>query len=503
MRRDGRRIDKVVRGVWSCRDDDLLWWDGEWWSVGRLFDLADRTTDVLRNGGFAAGSRLVVFMPNCPALLGLALAVWRLEGTLVPLNPQGGAEALLSAVFHADPTALIVEEAWVSKLSGIEKTAEVPIVALASDGALETYTGTESVPSDSHVAVLFSTSGTTGRPKVVPLTHENILSNLEQSLQLVNILKPCDVFLNVLPNFHTLGLVTSALLPLIAGNRQAVVPIFMPPDRVLRAITAARVTVIVGVPTMLHLMVGAAAKAGSTFDSLRVVLSGGDRFPPALDERVRRVFGVPVLEGYGLTECSPVLAVNPTYERRRLGTVGPLLEKIEAKVLDSDGNSVMLGEEGVLWVRGPSVASGYFKDPEMTEKKFVDGWFNTGDVVVMDDERYVRIVDRASDMIIVGGFNVYPQEVEAILTSHPGVMEAATVGRPNSLSGQVPCAYVSVVPEGPPSPEELIVYCKERLAHYKVPRRIEIVQDFPRNSMGKILRRILREALEEQARQQR
>ncbi|MCF4114657.1 AMP-binding protein [Dethiosulfovibrio russensis] len=287
----------------------------------------------------------------------------------------------------------------------------------------------------------------------------------------------------------------SGILPMLFHFRQVILPSFMPVDRTLRAIEASGVTAIVAVPTMLRFMVAAGLRMGMRFSSVRLVISGGDRFSVDLDSRIEKVFGVPVLEGYGLTECSPILAVNPSYRTRKLGTVGPILDGLEWQIRGLDGEVKEEGGEGVLWVKGPSVVSRYFRNPEVSAEKFVDGWFNTGDVVSIDGDGYVSIMDRAGDMIIVGGFNVHPQEVEAVLSSYPGVKEAVVVGKENSFSGQIPCGYVILDPGVSVTSAELISYCKGHLAHYKVPRKIETVEDFPRNSLGKVLRRVLRDSL--------
>ncbi|MCF4152593.1 AMP-binding protein [Dethiosulfovibrio sp. F2B] len=487
------RIENRVSEVWND-GDPVLWWNGDWMTAGRLFEMADGSQKVLSDGGFRRGDRLMVLMPNCPALLALSIACWRLGGTVVPVNLQAGQEALLSSIDAVEPCAIVVEGSLKGSFSSLLESS-VPVFPVGLEAPLGEFRGIDVPTSEDHVALLFSTSGTTGRPKVVPVSHENVLSDMDQALKQVSEISDGEVFLNVLPNFHTLGFIVSGLLPLLFRFRQVILPSFMPVDRTLKAIEASGVTAIVAVPTMLRFMVAAGLRAGMNFPSVRLVISGGDRFSVDLDSRVEKVFGVPVLEGYGLTECSPILAVNPSYEARKLGTVGPVLGDLEWQIRGLDGEVKEEGEEGVLWVKGPSVVSRYFRNPEVSVEKFVDGWFNTGDVVSMDGDGYVRIMDRAGDMIIVGGFNVYPQEVEAVLASYAGVREAAVVGKKNSFSGQIPYGYVILDPEASVTSAELISYCKGHLAHYKVPRKIEMVEDFPRNSLGKVLRRALRDDL--------
>jgi long-chain acyl-CoA synthetase len=199
-----------------------------------------------------------------------------------------------------------------------------------------------------------------------------------------------------------------------------------------------------------------------------------------------------VFEGYGLTETSPDVASNRSFATKKLGTVGQALPSFEIQVRDQSGNVLGPNQEGILWVRGPSVFSGYFRSPEMTAERIVDGWFNTGDIVRVDEEGYIEILDRASDLIIVGGFNVYPQEIETVLNQVPGVAMSAVIGIPNAVSGEVPKAFVVPKEGARLTAQSLIAHCKEHLAHYKVPRKVEFVSELPLSSVGKVLRRELR-----------
>jgi long-chain acyl-CoA synthetase len=296
---------------------------------------------------------------------------------------------------------------------------------------------------------------------------------------------------NVLPNFHAFGFTVASILPLLIPDMgEVIMPSFMPPENTLKVLQETRSTALVAVPTMISMLIGAAAKYKPDLSALELLVSGGDRFPLRLDEKCQRLLGLGVLEGYGLTETSPVVSVNPTYERKKQGTVGTLLPGFEAEVRGEGGSLVSPGEEGVLWLRGPSVAREYLGAPELTEERFKDGWFNTGDVVRLDEEGYLTVLDRVSDMMIVGGFNVYPQEVEAVLNEHPRVRESAVVGVENPISGQAIKAYVVLQPqEGEEiTSREVVAFCRERLAHYKVPRHVEFVEEFPRSPIGKILK---------------
>jgi len=201
---------------------------------------------------------------------------------------------------------------------------------------------------------------------------------------------------------------------------------------------------------------------------------------------------VVVFEGYGLTETSPVISANRSFATKKIGTVGPVLPGYEFEVRSPEGKVLGCNEDGLLWVRGPSVFSGYFRSPEMTAERIDSGWFNTGDIVRVDSDGFIEILDRASDLIIVGGFNVYPQEIETILNQVPGVAMSAVIGIPNAVSGEVPKAFVILREGAEVSAQSLIAYSKEHLAHYKVPRKVEFVSELPLSSVGKVLRRELR-----------
>jgi long-chain acyl-CoA synthetase len=368
----------------------------------------------------------------------------------------------------------------------------VPAVPVPLDGPMPSFQSRTCEVSDPEIAVLFYTSGTTGTPKGVPISHSNLMDNVTKSITHFKDLVDDDIFINVLPNFHTLGFTTSGLLPLLGGYPQALMPMFMPPENTIEAIKAAEVSVMIAVPTMVALMLGAIARGVEPPTSLRLLVTGGDRFPERLDARTRQLLGVSVLEGYGLTETSPVVAVNEGVARRKLGTVGTVLEGYDVEVRDSDGNVLPVNSEGTLWLKGPSVFGGYFKASEITREKFKDDWFNTGDVVRIDDEGYLKIIDRVTDIIIVGGFNVYPTEVESVLQQMPGVRECAVVGVEHPVSGEIVKAYI--IPSGEPgiTSRDVISFSREQLAHYKVPRIVEFIEEMPRSSIGKILKKELR-----------
>lgn len=473
--------------------NNCVWWQGEWWSWGRLNQLALDCGDVLRRSGFGEGQRLAVMLPNCPMVFALSVACWRLGGAIAPLNARMGPIAVADILSLLNANAVLITEGAYEKYRESAAEKEYPVVSCHTDRAPQPWRGRKGVPESRDVAVIFTTSGTTGNPKAVACLHSNISSNLASiAPHIPELLKKGSVFLNVLPNFHTLGYNTAGMLPLLSGLAQAVAPSFVPVDNTVRTIKEAKVDVLVAVPTVIAFLLGTLAKNEERLNGIRMIIVGGDKLNVAMEERCKKYLGVGVLEGYGLTECCPVISVQHEEATKKLGTVGPAYAEYDVQVRDREGNVIGLHEEGVLWVRGPSVVPGYFRDEATTRERFVDGWLNTGDVVNIDADGYITIVDRASDIIIVSGFNVYPQEVEAVLCEHPAVDSAVAVGEKNNIAGELVKAFVVPKDGVSVTVRELMDFCRERLAHYKVPRKIGFVEEFPVSATGKILRRELR-----------
>ncbi len=468
-----------------------IWWRGAWWSRSCLMELVEGCETTLAQSGFREGQRLALLLPNSPVTLALCLAAWRLGGTVIPLNVQAGETEILRCTAHADVFGAYLCKGFEALAEALVKVG-VPSAITPLEGPIPDLAGRQGTYETPETAVIFFTSGTTGAPKAVCITHGNIRSNVDASLHHFTELRDNEVFLNALPNFHTLGFTVCGMLPMLSGMGQVLVPTFMPAESTLEVMRTAGVTVAITVPAMVALLEGAVARGAAPPQDLHILVSGGDRLPPRVAVRSPQLLGVPVLEGYGLTETSPVVAVNPSYSKNRPGTVGPLIPGYKARVLDAAGLEVPPEQEGTLWLQGPSVTPGYFRRPDLTANRFRDGWFDTGDMVRIDGEGYLTIVGRVSDIIIVGGFNVYPQEVESMLQEHPSVREAAVVGVPNPALGEVVKAYVVPQNGTRTTPRDLVSFCRDRLSHYKVPRVVEFVDELPKSSIGKVLNRELR-----------
>lgn len=471
----------------------IFWWNGVWWTSREVLSAWERCVSLLREAGFVEGSRMALFLSNSPVFHLLTLAVWELGGTVVPLNSRGGTEGILRILRKIDPFGVILS----SEDEALEKACReegFAVTICSTEDLPESFEGRPCFGTSPEMAVFFATSGTTGDPKVVPLTHHNIVSNARELHENIEGFEEGRILCNVLPNFHSFGFTVCGVTPLLFGLPQVLLPSFFPVPKVLEALEATETETLIAVPTMLPFLLGAVEKRGKMPESLTYLLTGGGALEVSLEKRIEERLGVTIFQGYGLTECSPVVSGGPGRETKKPGTVGPPLPGYSLEVRDKQGRVLPPGEEGLLWLKGPSVCSGYFHSSEQTSERFSRGWFNTGDIVRLDEDGYISVLDRESDLIIVGGFNVYPQEVESVLSEHPGVLMAAVVGGSHHLTGEYPLAFVRIRDEEhPPEEREIIAFCKERLAHYKVPRKILFVSELPLSSVGKVLRRKLRD----------
>ncbi|HZG70168.1 MAG TPA: AMP-binding protein, partial [Chondromyces sp.] len=345
---------------------------------------------------------------------------------------------------------------------------------------------------EEETAVILYTSGTTGKPKGAMLSHKNLYSNARDVADYLEFNKD-DRVITVLPMFHVFCLTVSLNAPLIKGASLLISSKFSPKYTFYLAKTY-KATVFAGVPTMYNFLYQYPESNPADFSSLRLCISGGSSMPLALLENFEKKFSTTISEGYGLSEASPVTCFNPLDRPRKAGSIGQSIKNVENKVVDELGEELPAGRVGELIVRGPNVMKGYYKMPEASAVTIRDGWLYTGDLARMDEDGYLYIVDRKKDLIIVGGYNVYPREVEEVLYGHPDIIEAAVLGAPDTDYGEsVRCFVVSANPEL--SEQDIILYCKEHLAEYKVPKAVEFLDELPKNTTGKILRRALKNEL--------
>jgi long-chain acyl-CoA synthetase len=340
------------------------------------------------------------------------------------------------------------------------------------------------------VAVILHTSGTTGKPKGAMLTHANLGRNAEVSVRTLLETGPDDVVMGCLPLFHVFGLTCALNGAVLAGATLTLIPRF-DPRKVLEVIERDAVTVFEGVPTMYSALLGVADEAAvEATRTLRVCVSGGAAMPVQVLNDFEKTFGCQVLEGYGLSESSPAAAFNHPNRPRKVGSIGTPIEGVQMRVVDLDGAEAPQGETGEIQIRGHNVMKGYWNLPEATTATITaDGWLNTGDVGRVDEDGYFYIVDRTKDLIIRGGYNVYPREIEEVLYEHPEVAEAAVIGIPHDSLGEEVGAAVALKKDSAVTSDELSKYLKTRVAAYKYPRRIWLVDSLPKGPTGKVLKR--------------
>jgi long-chain acyl-CoA synthetase len=444
-------------------------------TFGELSDRAAEAAGALRASGVRPDDRVAIEAHNTVEFVVSYIGALRLGAVAVPLNP------------HA-PDAELTRE-----LSAVE-----PAVVLRPplDGTGDAEPAETVARDDRDTAVLLFTAGTAGAPKAAMLTHGNLASNIRQVLDHPGlVLRPEDVSLGVLPFFHIFGLNAVLGIGLAAGASTVLLDHFEA-ARAARTVRDHRVTVLAGVPAMYHalLELDDAAAPSDSLASIRLAVSGAAPLGEELFDGMRKRFDVVVHEGYGLTEASPIVTTSAIGRRDPApGSIGPPLPGVDVRLVDADGADVLPGDPGEIWVHGPNVFPGYWRDADATARALTgDGWLRTGDVAVADDAGELSLVDRAKDLVIVSGFNVYPAEVEDVLLTHPDVAEAAVVGEPDPRTGEAIVAFVVPEPGHPPDPDELAAHCARSLARYKCPTRVDIVDALPRSFAGKVLRRELR-----------
>jgi long-chain acyl-CoA synthetase len=465
--------------------------------------------------GVKQGDHIALLLGNSPHFVISLYGALRLGVTVIPINPIYTADEIGYILNNGDVKVVIAldlalplaekmhnflpkVEHYVfceTKPNGmvqvdLEDLSVYPkmksLTEIVAAGKL-TFQGPEIQEDD--VALILYTSGTTGKPKGAMLTHKNLYSNAKDVGEYLK-MNPDDRVVTVLPMFHVFCLTVALNAPLLSGATLLIAPKFSPKE-VFELVKENQATVFAGVPTMYNFLLQYPEGNPDDLKSLRLCISGGSSLPVALLKNFEQKFNVLVSEGYGLSEASPVTCFNPLDRPRKPGSIGTSILQVENKIMNELGEEVPVGMVGELIVRGPNVMKGYYKMPEETAATICNGWLHTGDLARMDEEGYFYIVDRKKDLILVGGYNVYPREVEEVIYNHSDVVEVAVIGVPDPNLGEVVKAYV--VSKNPElTVEQLLDYCKEHLAKYKIPSSIEFLEELPKNTTGKILRRALK-----------
>lgn len=473
-------------------------------TYGALRDQVGALRGGLVGLGLEPGDRVGIVCANNWYYVVTYLAVLGAGMVTVPLNPLSPSRELERELAAIGARAVVIGPTGRQSMAGVNRSAvpalEYVIVCSGDDqdsgvlidGLLES----EPVPvvdrQPDDLAALIFTSGTAGSPKAAMLSHGNLRANLDQLMHTeARRQSPGDVSLGVLPLFHIFGLNVILGASLLGGSTVLLIERFDPASCV-EAIVRHRVTVIAGAPTMWAAWANLPDAGASVFSSVRIATSGAARLPVEVAERMKSRFGLTVSEGYGLTEASPVVTSSTGLESRS-GSIGAPLPGMEVRLVDSDGSDALVGDAGEIWVKGPNVFQGYWNNPEATRAALTEeGWLRTGDVAVVDDDGFVYLVDRAKDLIIVSGFNVFPAEVEEVLVQHPAIDACAVVGVSHPYSGEAVKAYVVVADGRSIEEDDVIAFCAEHLARYKCPEKVMFVDELPQGMSGKVLRRALR-----------
>lgn len=441
--------------------------------------------------GVGRGDTIAVMLPNCCEIVTTMFAAWHLGAALTPVNPALADDEVVYQLEDSASRVLVGDERAdaLARRTGIRHIAAHTLHGAALDspdraaGAGQALESAAARPDD--FALVIYTSGTTGRPKGCVLDHANIeamVTSISEHLALT----AADTSLLVLPLFHCNGLLIGVLSVLQAGGNVVVAPRF-DPSAFWQNVERHRPTFFSAVPTMYALLESQPPSQVDT-SSLRFVICEAAPMPPELIDRFETRFGVPVVEGYGLSEGSVASTVNPVHGPRKPGTVGPALPGQEVEIEAQDGRRLPRGERGEVVIRGRNVMRGYLGRPEASAQVLRDGWLHTGDVGYLDEDGYLVLVDRMKDMIIRGGENIFPKEIENVLYEHPDVLEAAVVGKADAVYGEVPIAFVAPRPGADLDGEELAEHCRASLARFKVPREFHVMGALPKNAVGKLVK---------------
>jgi long-chain acyl-CoA synthetase len=459
--------------------------DSNRWTYAELADEVHRLAAALEDR--VKGDTVGILLPNSQRYIATLLAIWKAGKTAVPLNYLLPPADIGFIIKDSGMSGLVSSQFFNQALGALKPLfGDRGVILMADDAGFIPEQAQTVAAAYRDPALYLYTSGTTGRPKGVVLTHDNLIANVE-SCQQAGEFDHRDAFLCLLPFFHTYAITGTFLLPILNGSRMVLVDRFQP-AKVLGLIQQHRISVFLAIPSMYRVL--AAAEGDVDVSSVRFPISGGEPLPVAVAEAFERRFNVPIFEGYGQTESSPVVTLN-TPDTRKLGTIGKALPGVEVAIWDDQNRVLPAGEVGEIMVRGRNVMKGYHHQPEETAKAITDGWLHTGDLGRLDEDGFVTITGRKKDLIISAGENIYPREIEEALSQHSKVKEVAVIGVKDEVRGEVPKAFVIARDGMTLDEKELRSFCREHLANYKVPKYFEIVADLPRTPTGKVLKRML------------
>jgi long-chain acyl-CoA synthetase len=501
--------DVIAKGASTYPDRPAIIYRETPITYGKLAGMVNRFASALQGVGIGRGERVAILLPNLPHFTISYYGAAAIGAIAVPANPllkapelayiwgDAGVKLVVTLPQLLDATLEAAHQVGIQHVVCVGPREELPdgvrtFDEFLSSGSPEPPSVVPPEPNDP--AVFIYTSGTTGRPKGAVLSHKNLLTNCRQ-IQDVLEFGPEDNLLCVLPLFHSFAGTVCQNASLFGGAHFTCLEQFQP-ARVLDAIEKTGVTIFPGVPAMYAAILQYASDRPEALSKVRLCVSGGAPMPVALLEAFEKKFNTIIIEGDGPTECSPVTSVNPPKGVRKVGTIGLPLKGVEMRIFDDQDRELPVGEVGEIVVRGDNVMLGYHNQPEATAEAMRNGWYHTGDLGKVDEDGYFSIVDRKKDMLIVGGINVYPREIEELLYTHPAIADAAVVGAPDPLRGDEVVAVITLKPGAELTQREVREFCRASLANYKVPRRVIFRDELPRSSTGKVLKRMLRKEME-------
>lgn len=505
-------VETLSQSALRHPEHSAIIFEGQTFSYSTLETHITKFASGLSKLGINKGDKIALVVGNSPHFIISLYGALKVGAVVIPVNPLYSPDELVYILTNGDAKAVITLDLFlplVEKASPILPNIDHFIICETKqespyefkDNKLKSFTNVVGLGDvdfkgpeleDEDLAVILYTSGTTGKPKGAMLTHKNLYSNAMDAGHFLSF-SSSEKVIATLPAFHVFCLTVALNAPLMYGATVILVPKFSPKE-IFDIIRTYKATVFAGVPTMYNFLYQFPEGKTEDFESIRLCISGGSSLPVALLENFENKFKVIISEGYGLSEASPVTTFNPLDRPRKAGSIGTNISNVVNKVVNALGEEVAVGEVGELIVRGPNVMKGYYNMPEETAMTIRDGWLYTGDLARIDEDGYFYIVDRKKELIIVGGYNVYPREVEEVIYNHPDVVECAVIGIPDDNFGESVKAYV--VSKNPSlSVETLTEYSKAHLAKYKVPRSIEFISELPKNATGKILRRALKDSV--------
>jgi long-chain acyl-CoA synthetase len=462
-------------------------------NYGVLKEGSARMVGLLAEKGVGPGDRVGVMLPNVPYFPVAYYGVLQLGAVVVPMNVLLKGREVQFYLEDSEAKVLIAWSDFGEAASAGAEAAGAEYVPVKPGEFEELLGGAEAnhemaERADDDTAVILYTSGTTGKPKGAELTHANLYKNATVAAGTLVEITDEDRLLGALPLFHSFGQTCCLNAAVCNCAMMSMIPRF-DPAKALEIIERDKITIFEGVPTMYNAMLAVEDRERYDTSTLRLCLSGGAAMPAETMRSFEEAFSCKILEGYGLSETSPVASFNHPDRERKPGSIGTPNEGVEMKVVDDDGNEVDQGEVGEIVIRGHNVMKGYWKRDEATEEAIKDGWFHTGDMAKVDEDGYFFIVDRKKDLIIRGGYNVYPREIEEVLYEHPAIQEAAVIGVPHDELGEEVGAAI-VLKEGEElDSDEVKSYVKEQVAAYKYPRKVWFLDELPKGPTGKILKR--------------